>query len=139
MTTYGIFVVPPDWHEGKTATMDKTTFQYHGEELQPGTRLLLYMKEPVDAIVGEAEVTGMIVPPDPMAQSDADASTHHALQHSHRAFPAIYSEGSARQRAQEKMEKNRNRCPWRARLHYGGMEPPAIAGATTSGLSRLRL
>ena len=58
MTKQGILVVHPGWHEGDAAVMDKATNQRHREAFQEGTRVLFYMKEPVDALVGEAQVTG---------------------------------------------------------------------------------
>lgn len=60
MTAFGILVVQPGWKEGEAAAIDKTTYQYHGESLQTGTRLLIYVKEPVDAIVGEGEAAGAV-------------------------------------------------------------------------------
>jgi hypothetical protein len=60
MAVYGILVVPPGWKEGDPATIDKTTHQHHADSLQTGARLLFYMKEPVDAIVSEGELTGEV-------------------------------------------------------------------------------
>lgn len=64
MTSYGILVVQPGWHNGDAATIDRTTYQHHGDAFQQGTRVLFYMKEPIDALVSEAELTGEIVHPD---------------------------------------------------------------------------
>jgi hypothetical protein len=50
--------VQPGWKEGEAAAIDKSTYQHHGGSLQRGTRLLIYVKEPVDAIVGEGEAAG---------------------------------------------------------------------------------
>lgn len=58
MTTQGILVVHPGWHEGDAAVLDRATYQRYQDELQEGTRVLFYMKDPVDALVGEAQVTG---------------------------------------------------------------------------------
>jgi hypothetical protein len=53
--------VQPGWHEGDAAVMDRATYQRHKDAFLEGTRVLFYMKEPVDALVGEAEVTGEVV------------------------------------------------------------------------------
>lgn len=64
MTDHGILVVQPNWHEGQPLAIDKTTYQHHQDTFRAGTRMLLYMKEPTDAIIGEAEVTAEPVHPD---------------------------------------------------------------------------
>lgn len=58
MTAQGILVVQPGWHDGDAAVIDRATYQRHKDAFQKGTRVLFYMKEPVDALVGDAEVTG---------------------------------------------------------------------------------
>lgn len=70
MTNYGILVVDNTWRDHDTATLDKATYQHFGVEMTPGSRALVYVKEPVDAIVAEVEIAGEpaeveTTPPDP--------------------------------------------------------------------------
>lgn len=75
MTAQGILVVPPGWHEGDAATMDKTTALHHQDAFEVGTRLLFYMKEPVDAIIGEGEATGDVFQQDAEEPQAGDVAT----------------------------------------------------------------
>lgn len=70
MTTYGILVVDPTWHDQSSTTLDKATVQHHRQTLTQGARVLIYAKEPIDALVAEAVISGDLietetVPPDP--------------------------------------------------------------------------
>lgn len=70
MTRYGILVVDPAWRDQTSAVLDKATVQHHRKELVNGTHALIYVKEPVEAIVAEAVVSGDLLeldtaPPDP--------------------------------------------------------------------------
>jgi hypothetical protein len=79
MTTYGILVVEPTWHDHDTATLDKSAYLRWGKQLQPGTRALIYVKAPISAIVAEAEIAGEMIetetaPPDPAFNPAIDAN-----------------------------------------------------------------
>jgi hypothetical protein len=86
MTALGILVVQSDWRPGAPAIIDKTTYQHHGEAFQPGTRFLVYVREPVDAIVAESEVTGAAFQseanPDIAASNQAMQANEHVQQSS---------------------------------------------------------
>jgi hypothetical protein len=61
MTTYGILLVDISWSNQDTVEIEKATFLRYKDQLTVGTRALLYMREPVDAVVAEAELTSAII------------------------------------------------------------------------------
>jgi len=61
MTAYGILLVDTSWSNYDSAKIDKTTHLRHNDLLIAGTKALIYVREPLDAIVAEADVTGTIV------------------------------------------------------------------------------
>src|SRR4051812_47001487 len=70
MTAYGILLVDTSWVNNDSVEIDKTTHLRHKDRLIEGTRALIYVRAPIDAVVAEAELTGEIVesetlPPDP--------------------------------------------------------------------------
>ncbi len=70
MTAYGILLVDTSWANNDSVEIDKATEMRHKDRLVEGTKALIYVRAPVDAVVAEAEVTGDIVetdgtPPDP--------------------------------------------------------------------------
>ncbi len=67
MTHYGILLVDTSWANQDTIALDKTAYLHHGDEIGTGTKALIYMREPIDAVVAEAEITGEIV------ESEAEA------------------------------------------------------------------
>jgi hypothetical protein len=56
MYQYGIIRVPAEWTADQIVGFDEATYQSMKEDIQSGTRLLLYKPEPVNAIMAEAEV-----------------------------------------------------------------------------------
>ena len=70
MTPYGILLVDTSWENSDSAQIDKTCYLRHKDRLIEGAKALIYMSEPVSAIIAEAEITGSIIetetpPPDP--------------------------------------------------------------------------
>lgn len=70
MTPYGILLVDTSWEGSNSAQIDKTTYLRHKNQLIEGAKTLIYVREPVSAIVAEAELTGSVIetetpPPDP--------------------------------------------------------------------------
>ncbi|MEO8396601.1 MAG: hypothetical protein ABI700_26645 [Chloroflexota bacterium] len=61
MTTYGILLVDTSWANQDTAQIEKAAFHRHKELIGKGTKALIYMREPIDAIVAEAEVTSDVI------------------------------------------------------------------------------
>jgi hypothetical protein len=59
---YGILVVDPGWHDTETVTIEKAAYLRHRDAIHSGSRLLIYIDEPISAVVAEAEATGGIVP-----------------------------------------------------------------------------
>lgn len=59
---YGILVVDPGWNDTETVTIEKAAYLRHRETIHSGSRLLIYIDEPISAIVAEAEATGEIAP-----------------------------------------------------------------------------
>lgn len=56
MYQYGIIQVPMDWTSDQVVGFDEETMMLMQDEIQSGTRLLLYKPAPINAIMGEAEV-----------------------------------------------------------------------------------
>jgi hypothetical protein len=70
MTAYGILLVDTSWANHDSVEIDKTTRLRHKDRLIAGTKALIYVREPIDAIVAEAEIAGNFIetetePPDP--------------------------------------------------------------------------
>ena len=61
MTTYGILLVDTSWSNEDTALIEKAAFLRHQNLLGTDTKALLYMREPVDAVVAEAEITSDVI------------------------------------------------------------------------------
>ena len=60
MTIYGMLVVDPNWANHDSVEIGKATLLHHKDRLVPGTRVLIYIDAPVQAVVAEAEITGGI-------------------------------------------------------------------------------
>ncbi len=73
MTTYGILLVDTSWANHDTTVIDKATFTRHKDDLKAGTKALIYVREPVDAIVAEAEITSSVI------ETEADAEVNPAV------------------------------------------------------------
>ena len=61
MTTCGILLVDTSWANEETIEIEKATALRYGEQLVEGTKVLLYLREPVDAIVAEAELSSAVI------------------------------------------------------------------------------
>ena len=61
MTAYGILITDTTWANHDTVEIDKAARLRHQDRLVDGTKALIYVRAPVDALVAEAEVTGDIV------------------------------------------------------------------------------
>ncbi|MEP7293031.1 MAG: hypothetical protein ABI835_14710 [Chloroflexota bacterium] len=61
MTTYGLLLVDTSWANNDSVQIDKTTHLRHKDRLIEGAKALIYVREPVDAVVAEAEVTGKVI------------------------------------------------------------------------------
>jgi hypothetical protein len=59
---YGILVVDPGWNDTETVTIEKAAYLRHRDTITKGSRLLIYIDEPISAVVAEAEATGEIAP-----------------------------------------------------------------------------
>lgn len=59
--THGILLVDTSWANHAAATIEKAAYLRHGEQLTAGTKALIYVRAPVDAIVAEAEISGAVV------------------------------------------------------------------------------
>lgn len=85
MTTYGILLVDISWSNQDMVEIEKATFLRYKDQLMRGTRALLYVREPVDAVVAEAEMTSAVIEHETASQgvsvpaSGAEmANTYHA-------------------------------------------------------------
>lgn len=81
MTVYGLLIVDTSWANQDSIEIDKTAFLRYQEQLIDGTRALIYVRDPIDAIVAEAEITGSIIetetaPPDPYFNPSIPANVH---------------------------------------------------------------
>jgi hypothetical protein len=61
MTTYGILIIDTSWSNQNTAQIEKTAFLRYQSLIGKGAKALIYMREPVDAVVAEAEVTSNVI------------------------------------------------------------------------------
>lgn len=61
MTAYGILLVNTSWSNEDLIQIDKTTHLRHRERLVEGTQALIYVREPVDALVAEATITAPVL------------------------------------------------------------------------------
>lgn len=58
MPNYVVAVVPPHWDEEMPLTFSEAQYQRIREQVESGTRVLLYSPAPDDAIIGQAQVHG---------------------------------------------------------------------------------
>ncbi len=58
MANYAITVVPADWEPDQVIGFSEAAYKTWRDKIKPGTRVLIYKGDPVNAIVGEAEVLG---------------------------------------------------------------------------------
>jgi hypothetical protein len=56
MYQFGIIQVPADWTSDSIVGFDEETYHLMKDQIQPGTRLLLYKPAPVNAIMAEADI-----------------------------------------------------------------------------------
>lgn len=61
MTTYGLLIVDTNWTNDDTVEVGKTTHLRHKNDLVAGAQALVYVRDPVDAIVAEVELTGGVI------------------------------------------------------------------------------
>jgi hypothetical protein len=61
MTTYGILLVDTSWANNDTAEIEKAASLRYKDQLIEGAKVLIYLREPVDAIVAEAELTSDVI------------------------------------------------------------------------------
>lgn len=73
MTLYGILITNTDWTNHNAVEIEKAAFIHHGDKLIAGTQALIYLREPVDAVVASAEITGSVIAVDDAP--DADLNT----------------------------------------------------------------
>jgi hypothetical protein len=72
MTSYGILLVDTRWSNEDTAQIERSAFQQHHDLLGKGTKALIYMREPIDAVVAEAEVTSNVIETEAERLDNAD-------------------------------------------------------------------
>lgn len=72
MTTYGILLVDTSWANDDTAQIERAAFQRHQDLIGKGTKALIYMREPIDAVVAEAEVTSDVIETEAELLDNAD-------------------------------------------------------------------
>ncbi len=58
MAGYAIKVIYGPWSSREAITFDRANYLQWKDTIEPGTRVLIFRREPVGAIVAEAEVTG---------------------------------------------------------------------------------
>lgn len=61
MTNYGILLVDINWTNDDSVQIEKTTHLRHQDHLVEGAKALIYVRDPVDAVVAEAELTGKVI------------------------------------------------------------------------------
>jgi hypothetical protein len=61
MAEYGILLVDTSWTNHDTVVINKSSALHHKARLVAGTKALIYVREPIDAVIAEAEVTGDII------------------------------------------------------------------------------
>jgi len=69
---YAIKVVPPEWDSNMPIPFTKETHDRWREELQNGTRVLIFKSAPVNLLVGEGEVHGFFIQPKEWASAAID-------------------------------------------------------------------
>jgi hypothetical protein len=85
MTTYGILLVDTSWSNEDTVEIEKTTFLRYGDQLNAGTKVLLYVREPVDAIVAEAELSSAVIEHETASQGVSVPSQGAEMAHTYHA------------------------------------------------------
>jgi hypothetical protein len=53
---YAIAIVPPSWESDHSLGFSSSSYEAWHEKIEPGTRVLIYKDEPVNAIIAEAVV-----------------------------------------------------------------------------------
>src|SRR3954469_18538913 len=81
MTTYGILLVDTNWSNQNTAKIDKAAFLRHQNLLGVNTLALIYMREPIDAIVAGVEITSDVIETEAELLDHAEVSTNRAGDH----------------------------------------------------------
>ncbi len=81
MSPYGILIVDTSWLNHDSVEIDKTAYLRHQDKLIKGAHALIFVREPIDAVVAEAEITGDIIqtetqPPDPYFNPSIPANIH---------------------------------------------------------------
>ncbi len=61
MTPYGILLVDTSWENQTSVQIEKATHLRHSDTLVAGAKALIYVREPVDAVVAEAQITGSVI------------------------------------------------------------------------------
>lgn len=56
MTQYGMLVVDPGWKDGAAVALAQDQYIANREALAPGTRVLIYARKPLDAVIAEAVI-----------------------------------------------------------------------------------
>ncbi|MFQ3568652.1 MAG: hypothetical protein SNJ59_16825 [Aggregatilineales bacterium] len=56
MAQYGMFVVEPGWKDGAAVALAQEQYVANREALAPGTRVLIYARRPLDAVIAEAVI-----------------------------------------------------------------------------------
>jgi hypothetical protein len=56
MAQYGMFVVEPGWKDGAAVALAQGQYVANREALGPGTRVLIYARKPLDAVIAEAVI-----------------------------------------------------------------------------------
>src|SRR5262245_3219071 len=76
MPTYGILLVDTSWSNDNTAQIEKDAFTRHKAEIGADTIALIYMREPIDAVVAEAEITSNVIEAEAELLQRADAGAN---------------------------------------------------------------
>lgn len=63
MIQYAIKVVPPEWNEDLPIPFTRTEHERWHDQIQNGTRVLIFKSAPVNQLVAEGEVRGFFVQP----------------------------------------------------------------------------
>lgn len=77
MSSYGILISNPDWANQAMIEIEKATYLHHQQALDSGTKTLIYLREPVDAVVASAEITGAPIETDSAAPDMEGGQVEH--------------------------------------------------------------
>ncbi|MFN8560137.1 MAG: hypothetical protein U0703_00510 [Anaerolineae bacterium] len=138
MTAYGILVTDTTWANHDSVEIDKAARLRHQDRLVDGTKALIYVRAPVDALVAEAEVTGDIVeietePTDPAFNPAIPANLR-----SERAIERIETEAAPTPAVTQEVA-NTYRVPLKLVRLKGGPAHPAQPPANHPRQRRQRL